>query len=148
MPELRRLEKLEPQIKHQRQYFWQILFPVITSLTVVIILLIFAVLTTGNTPTVNEKWANISVVFLILPAIFFGLLTLAVIILLTIGFRKLHKVIPFYTGNFYDALKQADQLTNETTAIGLSPLIQGKAYIAGFKRLFSMAFHITNDREE
>lgn len=148
MSEIQQTAKRDSQVKHQRQFFWQILTPVLLAFIVVFAILVLVVVTTVKTPEVNEKWANICTIFISLPVILFSLLALGVVVLLAWLFRKLYKAIPSYSGMFFNAVKQANRITNKTTEKGLSPIIQGKAYLAGFKRLLSLAFHMTNYGEE
>ena len=122
--------------------------PILATFAVVIAMLVLIVWNMGKAPELNEKWAHISTIFLSLPIIFFSLLSLGVVILLTWLLWKIYKFIPANTGRFYQAVDQANRITNRATEKGLSPLIQGRAYFAGFKRLLSMAFHISNNREE
>lgn len=141
-------KKRDSQVRHQRQFAWQILAPVLISLILVLVLLVFLVLNTGTAPATNEKWAQISTVYLSLPIIAFSIIALVVVILLTWLIHKLRKAIPPYSSAVFHAFNRANQVTNRVSEKSLSPLIQSKAYIAGIKRLFSLAFHISNNREE
>lgn len=79
--------------RHRREVFWQISFPVIVAS---ITLLIFAVLATGLTAAGASTWADISIIYMIIPALFFSLLImilLAALVYLTL--RLLH-ILPFY----------------------------------------------------
>lgn len=135
-------------VRHQQQFASQILAPVLISLTLVLIILVFLVLNTGTAPAINEKWAQISTVFLSLPVIIFLILALAIAILLTWLIHKLRNAIPPYSGAAIRAIDRVNQVTNQVTEKGLSPLIQSKAFLAGAKRFISLAFHISNNREE
>jgi heme/copper-type cytochrome/quinol oxidase subunit 2 len=141
-------KKRDSQLRHRRQFAWQILAPVLISLILVLVILVFLALNTGAAPATNEKWAQISTIFLSLPVIAFSFLALMVVLLLTWLIHKLRKVIPPYSGAAFRAIDRANQITNQVTEKGLSPLIQSKSIIAGIKRLFSLAFHISNNREE
>lgn len=141
-------KKRDSQVRHQQQFVWQILAPVLLSLIIVLCILVLLVLNAGNAPTMNEKWAHISTIFLSLPVILFGILTLAVVLLLAWLIHKLRKSIPPLTSGFFQVVHRVNEITNQVTEKSLSPLIHGKSYAAGVKRLLSMAFHISNDREE
>ena len=79
--------------RHRREVFWQITFPVVL---VCVVLLVLAVLTTGLSTEGASKWADISLIWMIIPALLFSLLTM---ILLAAGvyltLQLLH-ILPFY----------------------------------------------------
>lgn len=79
--------------RHRREVFWQITFPV---MLVCVVLLILAVLTVGLSTERASKWADISLIWMIIPALLFSLLTM---ILLAAGvyltLRLIH-ILPFY----------------------------------------------------
>lgn len=141
-------KKRDSLVRHQRQFAWQILAPVLVSLILLLVILVFLVLNTGSAPSTNEKWAQISTVYLSLPIIALLIFALVIVLLLTWLLHKLRKAIPPYSGAVFHSIDRANQVINRVSEKSLSPLIQGKAYVAGIKRLFSLAFHISNDREE
>ncbi len=141
-------EKRESRITHQRQFFWQILAPILVSLIVVLIILVLVVMTAGKQPAMNEKWSDISTIILTLPALLLGLLTTALIIIFSVMIKKLHQGIPAYTGKLQNLISSMNRVTNISTTKALSPIIQSKAWYTGFKRLLSIAFHSHNDRKE
>lgn len=140
--------KRESQINHQRQFFWQILAPILISIIIVLVILVLIVMSAGNAPDLNEKWAHISTIFLSLPVLIGGLLLLVMIIVLSVMIKKMHKGIPTYTGKLLHLMTNVNRVTNISTTKSLSPLIYSKAWFAGFNRLLSMAFHTHNDRKE
>jgi heme/copper-type cytochrome/quinol oxidase subunit 2 len=140
--------KFDPRASHRRQFAWQILVPIVLSLIVALAFLVVLVFNAGQAPATNGKWAHISTMLLSMPVIIFSLLTLAIVLLLTWLIIKLRKAIPPFTGQVFKAVDKVNRITNRTTEKSLSPLIQGKAYFAGAKRLLSMAFHISSNREE
>ena len=141
-------KKRDSQIKHQQQVAWQILAPVLIAMILVLVILVFLVLNTGTAPAANEKWAQISTIFLSLPVITLSIVALGIVLLLTWLIHKLRKAIPPYSGAAIHAMNRVNQITNLATEKGLSPMIQSKAIFAGIKRLFALAFHISNNREE
>jgi hypothetical protein len=79
--------------RHRREVFWQITFPI---LAVSVILLLFAVLATGLSAEKASTWADISIIWMIIPTLILSLLTmifLAAAVYLTL--RLLH-ILPFY----------------------------------------------------
>jgi sterol desaturase/sphingolipid hydroxylase (fatty acid hydroxylase superfamily) len=79
--------------RHRREVFWQITFPI---LLVSLALLLLAVMAAGLSSEKASTWADISLIWMIIPALIFTLLTmiiLAALVYLTI--RLLH-ILPFY----------------------------------------------------
>ena len=79
--------------RHRREVFWQITFPVIV---VCMILLVFAVLAAGLSAERASTWADISLIWMIIPALLFSLLImilLAAAVYLTLW---LLRILPFY----------------------------------------------------
>ena len=79
--------------RHRREVFWQITFPVIL---VCVILLVLAVLAVGLSAESASTWADISLIWMIIPALLFSLLAMILLaagVYLTI---KLLYLLPFY----------------------------------------------------
>jgi hypothetical protein len=79
--------------RHRREVFWQVTFPI---LVVSVVLLLLAVMATGLSTEKASTWADISTIWLIIPALIFSLLAmilLAALVYLTI---KLLHILPFY----------------------------------------------------
>lgn len=140
--------KRDAQVRHQQQFVWQILTPVLITLLIVLAILILLISSAGTAASTNEKWADISTIFMLLPTLLFGLLTLAVILLFAWLIDKLRKTIPPYTSRVSHVAEKASQITDRVTDKGLSPFIYIRSYISGAQRLFSLIIHGANNREE
>lgn len=79
--------------RHRREVFWQVTLPVVMAC---LLLLVLAVLAAGLSSERASKWADISLIWMIIPALLFSLLTM---ILLAAGvyltLRLLH-ILPVY----------------------------------------------------
>ena len=80
---------------HKRQFAWQILVPFLVMAALIIAGAVLVV--TGGAPRTGV-WADISVIWLLAPALFFALAFLAIVITIIYGMAKLLQVIPHYTG--------------------------------------------------
>ena len=80
---------------HIRQFAWQILVPFLVMAGLIIAGAVLVV--SGGTPRTGV-WADISVIWLLIPALFFALMFLIVMITVVYGMAKLLQVIPHYTG--------------------------------------------------
>lgn len=148
MSEKQKLEKRESEIRHQHQFWLQIMLPVLVAFIIVLVILVMTVLAMDKTPEINENWANISTIFLSLPAILLSLVSLGIVILLVWLIQKLYRIIPPYSGMVANAMKQVNRFTDKSTEKILVPFIKGSTYLAGFKKLLSMAFHLSSDQKE
>jgi len=79
--------------RHRREVFWQITFPI---LAVSLILLILAVLAAGLTAASASTWADISLIYMIIPALFFSLLIMILFAALVYLILRLLHILPFY----------------------------------------------------
>jgi lysylphosphatidylglycerol synthetase-like protein (DUF2156 family) len=82
---------------HKRQFTWQILMPMIL---VVLAGLVAGGFVIANAASGQEQvgvWADISVVWLIAPALFFALVFLAILVMIVYGMTRLLEALPPYT---------------------------------------------------
>lgn len=79
---------------HKRQFAWQILAPVIVIAGLVIA---GAVLVTTGGRARTGVWADVSLIWLLIPALLFAFVFLAVIITVIYGMGKILQIIPRYS---------------------------------------------------
>ena len=79
---------------HKRQFAWQILAPVIVIAGLVIA---GAVLVTTDGRARTGVWADVSLIWLLIPALLFAFVFLAVIITVIYGMGKILQIIPRYS---------------------------------------------------
>lgn len=80
---------------HKRQFAWQILVPFLVMAALIIA---GAVLVVTGGESQNGVWADISMIWLIAPALLFALAFLVLLLTIIYGMIKLLQVIPIYTG--------------------------------------------------
>jgi len=79
--------------RHRREVFWQITFPIII---ICVILLVLAILVTGLSAESASTWADISLIWMIIPALLISFLTMILLaggVYLTLW---LIRNLPFY----------------------------------------------------
>ncbi len=122
--------KIRPtQIMHRQQTNLQIMLPIIL---VGLIMIALAALIIFNSSVNNElsyQYANISIIFLILPTFIIALLFGGIVIALCFGVIKIQQVIPKYSalGDYY-----AKTITQKLQAVqdnALEPVLIGKILI-------------------
>lgn len=88
----------ESYVKHRRDVNLQIILPVILVIVLAVVIAILAgFAAAGNNLGVN-LWANISIIWLIIPMMALALVILALTLALVYGLNRLLKVSPHYTG--------------------------------------------------
>lgn len=126
---------------HKDELIWQILIPVLVCILAAIGIGILTVFTSINNPGINEKWAQISLVFLIFPLLFLGLILLVVIIITTRLITKTQKVLPPQFNKLDHLVKSVRNFTETSVNKVTTPIIAIKSTKSGVVRLFELAFH-------
>jgi sterol desaturase/sphingolipid hydroxylase (fatty acid hydroxylase superfamily) len=79
--------------RHRREVFWQITFPI---LVISLVLLLLAVMATGLSSEKASTWADISIIWMIIPALIFSLLAMIILAALVYLTLRLLHILPFY----------------------------------------------------
>jgi hypothetical protein len=82
---------------HNKQKFWQILFPLILFILIVLVVTIILIIQTSTAYPSGFKFANISIIYLILLSVLPGLIILLIIGALIYGLTKILKYTPLYS---------------------------------------------------
>lgn len=135
-PQVRLAEK-----NHKKDQFWQILIPVLLCLLVAIGIGILTIFTSLNNPGLNQKWAQISLVFLILPLLVLGLILLIVIIFTNRLISKTRRALPPQFNKIDQLVNSINGFAQTSTNKMTTPLIAYQSTKAGFIRLLELAFH-------
>lgn len=123
--------------KHHRQTTWQILIPLIIASVLILFLSIKVVIITSSGTMTGLHWANISIIWLIIPFLYWGILALVILIAVIYGLSKMIQTLPYYSlkARFYsNHVKQiiccgADQ--------SVQPILTIKGWRAGWRSLVS-----------
>jgi hypothetical protein len=86
---------------HRQQLAWQILVP---FLVVTALVLAAAVLVSVGEVTTTRTWADVSIIWLIVPMLFFALISVIMLGFLIYGIAKLLQATPHYSGKAQDFL--------------------------------------------
>jgi hypothetical protein len=124
----------ESYVKHRRDVTRQIILPIIL---VSVIGIVFAILAgfgaTQNSPDIS-LWADISLIWLIIPLFFLALIILAVTIGVVYGLNRLLKVSPYYTGQAQTyALWFSTQVQIWTDKL-INPVLYIKSWLELFRK--------------
>jgi hypothetical protein len=88
----------ESYVKHRRDVTRQILLPVILASLAALVIAVLAGLAATQKSAAIGLWADISIIWLIIPIFFLTLVILAVTLAMVYGLNRLLKVSPYYTG--------------------------------------------------
>lgn len=120
---------------HQRETFRQIILPILIG-SIVIIALIIAVIYAGFSGNAQlSRWADISLVWVLLPLIMFSLLFLVLLIGLTIGITRLLHVFPIYTYRLLLFIRNVQSRINSGTDLAVQPILRINSLLASARIL-------------
>jgi hypothetical protein len=120
---------------HKRQFTWQILVPFLVMAGIVIAGAVLVV--TGAAPQTGV-WADISVIWLLVPALIFALVFLVIMITIIYGMAKLLQVLPHYTGKAQSIFNQVSAGTQKLADGTTKPFFWFRQAGAVIKSIFRL----------
>ena len=127
--------KKNPQ--HKKQSFWQIWFPLLICVTVLIALAILLVITSSTNHAPSHGWANISIIIMVLLAAIPGFILLIFLAGFNYGIGKLIAIAPVYIRIGVTYVNKAADILHEGADKIVAPLLSIKSSIAGGEALIS-----------
>ena len=118
---------------HRRQFIWQILVPILIAAILIIAASVFAATRNESQASV---WADISLIWLIIPALFFAFILFILLIGLIYAMAMLLKVTPTYTQKLYSLIRLAAQKIEEAADTTAKPIFFVEGISASIKRFF------------
>lgn len=120
---------------HKRQFAWQILMPFLVMAGLIIAGAVLVV--TGGAPRTGV-WADISLIWLLAPALFFALAFLVIVITTIYGMAKLLQVIPHYTGKAQGVFALLSAGTRKVADGAAKPIVWFQQAGAAIKSIFKL----------
>jgi predicted PurR-regulated permease PerM len=118
---------------HQRQFVWQILLPVLVAALLFIAGGVAAATRSAGTAS---RWADISLIWLLIPALIVALIVLVLLISLIYGLGLLLNITPEYTSRLRRYIYQAQRLIEKAADEAAQPVLFLEGVSAGIKRFF------------
>jgi hypothetical protein len=118
---------------HKRQFAWQILIPFVV-MTGLIIAAAWLVLAGGIART--RVWADISLVWLLIPGLVIALGLIAVTVTIIYGMSKILQIIPHYSGRAQEISKRVSAGTRRIADGATKPFFWIKQTEAALKSIF------------
>lgn len=128
--------QLEPEQLHKQQALLQVLLPVIAAGILCLGVCIVLLISTFGEPQSTEQWAQISTMFLILPALLLGLICLAILVFMGIFASKWNKTWPPALRNVRLIIINFETIIQGMAQKPAQPIIKAKSAFAGIKTIF------------
>jgi hypothetical protein len=122
--------------KHQRQFWSQILLPIILAALTVILAAVLAGIATFGIDGDSPRWAAISTIWLVIPVMFFGLLFLAIVAGLIYLLTRSLKAIPPYTIKAQHYAYRVSGIVKRISDEVAKPVIFVEGILASIKAFF------------
>ena len=118
---------------HRREFVWQILVPILIVAILVIAASVFAATRSENQASI---WADIFLIWLIIPALFFAFILFILLAGLIYGMAMLLKVTPTYTQQLQELIRLAGQKIRNAADTTAKPIFFVEGISASIKRFF------------
>jgi len=81
---------------HRRQVFWQVTLPLVVGILLVLGTIVLIILSATQPVTDLDRWADVSLVWLILPSLFFALILLIILVGVVYAITVIFRLVPRY----------------------------------------------------
>jgi uncharacterized membrane protein YhdT len=105
---------------HKRQFAWQILVPILVMAGLIIA---GAVLIATGGAARNSVWADVSVIWLLIPALIIALMIMTLVVTTIYGMAKLLQILPHYTGKAQGIFSQVSSGTRKLADGAARPFV-------------------------
>ena len=134
--------------QHRKQFLLQILLPVLAASAGMFLVVVLAVLSAQSTPTLNEKWAHISTILLILPGILVGLFVLGVILLFSWLVIKLSRKISSIGAVIQVYFDRTKTMVEKGSSAIVQPIFWINSSLAGLQHIKQLLQNKLKTRKE
>ncbi len=123
-------------LQHRKQRSTQIILPVVISVILMIALIVLISIVTFNSNGDVGRWAAISTIWIIIPAIFAGLIVLAILVGLIYLMARALSALPTYTGLAQDYVHIAKAYIIRGADMVAKPVLAIDGFIENIKAFF------------
>ena len=123
-------------LKHRKQVVRQIILPVVIAAVLMIVLIVLISLVTFNSNGDVGRWAAISTIWIIIPAILAGLILLAILVGLIYLMARALSALPTYTGIAQDYVYKAKAYIIRGADMVAKPVIAVDGFIEKIRAFF------------
>lgn len=111
-------------LEHKREVFWQITLPLLVGIAIILAAVGAIIFSTIQPVTDVERWADVSLIWLILPSLFFALILFAVLAGLIYAVSFLIRLIPRYTLIIQLYFEQARSKAGQLLDVSVEPIMR------------------------
>lgn len=126
----------EPEQIHKDQSLVHILLPILITAAICLAVFLFLIISSSGSSSTTEQWANISVMFLILPLALVALVGLLLIVLLCYLTGKWNRTLPPGLRNIRRKIVNMNFTIQSAAQKPAKPVIKARSIWAGIKALF------------
>ena len=122
------------QVVHKRETFWQITFPLIIGLILVLALAVLAVLAATGEGPIGQA-GDAALIFLIIPLMIVTILFTVIFGAIAFGIIKLNVTLPIYTRQAQDAFERVRQQIQMGSDKAVEPFLKIQSFLAQLEAL-------------
>jgi ABC-type antimicrobial peptide transport system permease subunit len=121
--------------KHQREVLWQITLPFLLGVILLLAAGVLVILTGIQSSGQTSLWADISLIWLLIPGILFTFIFLALMSALVYGLVRLNRILPVYTKKLQNIFEMIHQKVKKIMDTAASPVIKVSGFRAALRAL-------------
>lgn len=124
------------QARHRRESFWQIKLPLLIGFALVMAAVVGIVVSATKPTTELGRWADISLIWVILPALFFTLILVAILGALVVGISFLLRTVPHLSAMVLLYAQLVEEKVHKISDKMVEPFIKTNSTLAAIGRFF------------
>jgi hypothetical protein len=129
------------RIEHQKQVIWQIWLPLGIGVLLILAFLVFTIVTSFSGGSIEVgTWRNVSIIFMILPTLFAGLVFVALFAGLVYGMARFLRVLPGFTQRGQELFQNISHQVKIFSNQIVNPVLSISSRWAGFQALWRRLF--------
>ena len=110
--------------QHRRDTFRQIYLPLIIGIVMVLVVVAAIIILAAHSLSNLNRWASVSIIWMILPTMIIALVLLVVVLGLLFGITRLLGILPGYSKNVQSYFSQAEGVVSNITDKAVEPFLR------------------------
>jgi len=124
--------------QHQKQILWQVWIPLSLGFLIVIALAALTIIGASHGSIVVTKWSHLSLIIMVIPVLFVGLILLTIIGAGIYGIAKLLNILPPFTGQVQIYAQRISITIKQRADQFLQPVFAIQAGLAALNRFWAI----------
>ncbi len=120
--------------RHRQEVFWQITLPLVIGILLMLAAVVAIILSATRPVTDLGRWAGVSLIWMILPSLFFALIMLVILVGLGYAISQLIRIIPRYALIIQLYFERAKGKVSQLTNLMVEPLLRINSIWAAARR--------------